>query len=426
MNTPMLPAPEPEFQPAPSHEEPVSRSALRFRRFLMFLPKYWWIPVLTLTIGIVIGAAYVRFKTPTFYSDGTMWQSLRLTLPGEEYFSDDVRDYAVTLGGVLQSEPVHDLALELLRASTNRASILLGKDGQPLPIGITVSGRAGSSLYQVQATGSNPLFTRTYLDAAMQAYLEYTKTVRNQVSGDTLTSLSDQMQRWDQDLKSEQDTLLAFERTNNLAILQEEASVAGTYLTQLRTQLSDLQLEGRLLNDVTNTSALGTNASFTIAADMTSSLPPGATATQQAALNDLEQLKIQRARLSKYLRPKHPKLVALDEQIARAEQMQQVYQHENQGQLTAERQANQIKARDIMLTIKEWETKVSQANAAIAQADRLKLNIQQTQNVYDRLDVLVQNLGISRDIDQGTLSILAQASPTKRSYTSEKQGLVLA
>ena len=53
-----------------------------------------------------------------------------------------------------------------------------------------------------------------------------------QVSGDTLASISEQMQRWERDLKTEQDALLAFERTNNLAILQEEANVAGSYLTK--------------------------------------------------------------------------------------------------------------------------------------------------------------------------------------------------
>jgi len=171
---------------------------------------------------------------------------------------------------------------------------------------------------------------------------------------------------------------------------------------------------------------LGTNGTLALAADMTSVLPAGTTSAQQTSLNDLELLKIQRARLGKYLRPKHPTIVKLDEQIARAEQMQQVYQRQNRDQLDAERQANQIKTQNVLLSIKEWEAKVVEANASITEADRLKLDIQRTQNVYDRLALMVQNLSISRNIDQGTLSILAHASPTKRSYSSETQGLVLA
>ena len=427
MNTPLLPGPEPEFQPVASLEEPeMSQSALRLRRFLTFLPKYWWIPALTLAAGIILEAAYVHFKTPSFYSMASMWQTVKLTLPGGGSFSEDMQDYAATLSGFLQSEPLRDQALDLLRASTNSSSIIYGKDGQSVPIDITVSARPRSSIYNVQATGSNPLFTQTFLDAVMQAYLQYMKTVRAQVSGDTLASLSDQMQRYELDVKNEQDALLAFERTNNLAILQEEASVAGSYLTKLKTQLSDLQLESRLLNDATNATGLGTNATLAVTADMTTLLPQGSTLAQQQSLNDLEMMKIQRERLGKYLRPQHPKMVKLDEEIARAEQMQQVYQRENRDQLNSERQANQIKTQNVMTSIEEWEDKVVQANASITEADRLKVDIQRTQSIYDRLASLVQNLSINRDFDQGTLAILAHATPTRRSYKEEEAGLGLA
>ena len=117
-------------------------------------------------------------------------------------------------------------------------------------------------MFNIQATSSNPLFTQTYLNAIMEAYLDYKKNVRQEVSGDTLASISEQMQRWERDLNTEQDALLAFERTNNLAILQEEATVAGSYLTKLKTQLSDLQLEARLLDAATNNPGLAASGTF--------------------------------------------------------------------------------------------------------------------------------------------------------------------
>ena len=124
MNTPLLPGPEPEYQPVAPLEEPgASRSALRLRRFLIFLPKYWWIPVLTLFIGIVLEAAYVYFKTPTFYSEGIMWQSVKLRLPGGEYFSDDMQNYAATLNGVLRSDTLRDQRDSKLWETGSRAYI---------------------------------------------------------------------------------------------------------------------------------------------------------------------------------------------------------------------------------------------------------------------------------------------------------------
>ena len=130
---------------------------------------------------------------------------------------------------------------------------------------------------------------------------------------------------------------------------------------------------------------------------------------------------MQREKLSKYLRPKHPKIVKLDADIERAEQLQDIYRRQNRNQLATARQANQMKTDNVMASIKEWEAKVVEANATIAEAERLKLNIQRTQSVYDRLVLLVQNVGISRNIDQENLAILEPASPAKRSYASEKR-----
>ena len=116
----------------------------------------------------------------------------------------------------------------------------------------------------------------------------------------------------------------------------------------------------------------------------------------------------------------------MDADIEHAEQLQAIYRRQDREQLAAARQANQLKTDNVMASIKEWEAKVVEANATIGEAERLKLDVQRTQSVYDRLALLVQNVGISRDIDQESLAILEPASPAKRSYTSEKTGLVLA
>jgi polysaccharide biosynthesis transport protein len=75
---------------------------------------------------------------------------------------------------------------------------------------------------------------------------------------------------------------------------------------------------------------------------------------------------------------------------------------------------------------KDWEAKVVEANARIAEAERLKLNVNRTQSLYDRLVSLLQNVDISRNIDQETLAILEPASPAKRSYRQDLMLLALS
>jgi capsular exopolysaccharide synthesis family protein len=85
-----------------------------------------------------------------------------------------------------------------------------------------------------------------------------------------------------------------------------------------------------------------------------------------------------------------------------------------------------LRIENVQTAITEWESKVVEANSRIAEAERLKLNVQRVQSVYDRLTLLVQNVGISRNIDQETLAILEHASPPKRSYSEEKSALMMA
>ena len=178
-------------------------------------------------------------------------------------------------------------------------------------------------------TGSNPEYTRNYLDALMQAFINYDRETRTALQGTTLASITDQMQTLEQELKVEQDALLIYERTNDLGILQDEQSVAGGYLEKLRTQLSDLELENKLLTtaetDNSQAAAGGTNqaAPSAILSFTRTHQPRGGPAAQgPESSTQLEVMKMERADLAKYLDPKSEKLKELDDQIKRAEDLE--------------------------------------------------------------------------------------------------------
>jgi capsular exopolysaccharide synthesis family protein len=362
-----------------------------------------------------------------------MWETVKLRLPDGAFFTEDVQNFLGTQTELLQSLKLRELTLGRLRAASNNLVIPKGDDGEPLPVNVRVSGSAKSSVFVLEANGAHAPYVRAYLDALMDAYLEYKKNVRQVVSGDTLASITEQVQKAERDLKNEQDALTAFQKTNNLAILQEEGTIAGGYLARLKTQLSDYQLEDRLLkaaatdqsgpNSETNRVILDL-ANLNVLPNSSSSITPNT--ERQSASKELELLKIQRVKLSKYLRPKHPKIVKLDADIDRTSKLLEVFQHQSREQLVAAQEANRLKNENVLSSIKEQEAKVLEANTRIAEAERLKLNVQRAQSVYDRLLLLVQNVAISRNIDQETLSILEPATIPKRSYTREKSLLATA
>ncbi len=408
----------------------------RLRRFLDGLKKFWWIPLITLVLAIGIGYFCVRRMQPLFLSQSRVRETMKMQLPDQSVYSDSSGNLATgTMIELLQSRKLRGITLARMKADPSNIEIPLGKDGQPPFVSISVNSSPNSSIYNITATSSNPDFTQHYLDALMPSYINYDRDIRNTVAGDTLASITDQMQGLERDMKYEQDQLMTFQQTNNMAVVQEESSVASSYLGKLQMQLEDLQLESKLLGAAEKANELqvaGTNNGvnpFDVIAGSGAGGHAAGAQDGKASSVDVDLLKIQREQLIKTA-PESPKIADYDEQIKRAQasvdanRNQSLSQHT--AQLAAYREANQIKIDYDKAAIKEWQAKVESANMILGEAERLKLNIQRTQGVYDRLTLMSQNVGISRGLDQESLSILEPASAPWRSYQREKNSMGFA
>jgi capsular exopolysaccharide synthesis family protein len=432
VNTPTPPPPEPGYDLiGPPEDYSAPASPFRIQKFIAFLRKHWWVPVLTLALFLGAAIGYVLWSPPTFVSQASMWETEKLRLPEGALFTEDPQNYLGTQTELIRSGRMRQLTLARLQAVMTNG-VPRGKDGKPLAVELAVKQAPKSSVFVVEASGSEPAYTQAYLDSLMNEYLEYKKNVRKVVSGDTLASISEQVLRLERDLKADQDALTTFEQSNNLAILQEEGAIAGGYLARLKTQLSDYKLESQLLDATALEQDMNGAGTTNFAGSLVDSLreqnsaPSAATVERQSAFQQVELLKIEREKLSKYLRPKHPKIVKLDADIERGQKLLELYRNQNRGQLATARQALKMRADSVQASIREWEVKVVDANARIAEAERLKLNVNRTQSLYDRLVTLLQNVDISRNIDQATLAILESASPAERSYKKELAALALA
>ncbi len=418
------------------YAEPVDHQAVAApsvnKRLFHFIRKYWWVPLLSTVLALAAAAAFIRFSPPVYVSVGKMWETEKMQLPESGAFVQDLQNYLGTQIELLRSDKLRDLTLQRLKAEGTN-NIPKGPDGYPLKVALRVTQTPKTAVLEVAAFCSDPAYARAFLNALMQEYLEYKKTVRKSVSGDTLASISGQALRLEQELKASQDSLTAFQQTNNLAILEEEGRIAGGHLAQLKTQLSDLKLEAQLLEATAVERDYAGPGRTNITAFMVTPLPGASTATpsafaaeRQTAVRDLEVLKMQREQLSKYLKPKHPKIVKLDADIDRGQKLLEVYRTQNQEELNASRQALKMRLESVQASIREWESKVVEANSRIAEAEKLKLNVSRTQSLYDRLVLMLQNVDVSRNLDRETLAIFEPASAPERYHFKDLLAVALA
>ena len=81
-----------------------------------------------------------------------------------------------------------------------------------------------------------------------EAYLAFKKETRAKTSQDVLDSLNDQLTKKASDLQAEQDKWAEFQKSNNVAVLEEDGRSAGVYLSQLNLELAKSRLDLNLLN----------------------------------------------------------------------------------------------------------------------------------------------------------------------------------
>lgn len=438
MSSELIPASEPDYQRSGAADDSLPPSpSQRLKRFIGSLRKFWWIPLLTLITGAGVGVYFAARMVPVYESVATMQETMNEPVQDPSIYSDSLGDFADT-GKLLQKEKLRERALELLKSMTNSGPIPLGPDGHPPMVLVQANIDPKSSIFDITAVGSNPEFTRNYLDALMQAFINYEQERRTTESATTLAHITDQIQVLAQELKVEQDALMTYERTNDMGVLQEEEAVAGSYLEKLQTQLSDLELEKNLLKkaeDEIKQAAGTTNATIPYAViqgleaiSSSGSVSASGTTTQSPGNStDLEMMKMERMELAKYLDPNSQKLAELDDQIKRAEDLEKASSHvsaqQTADQLMAYIKVNEIRIDYVNDSIKDWQAKVAEANTRQAGADQLKLNIQRTQSVLDRYTSMSENLGISRSLDQESLAVLEPASPPYRSNSAEKRAL---
>jgi capsular exopolysaccharide family len=368
------------------------------RRFLHFLAQKWWIPVLTVALALAGQWVYFHFYPPPAIAISRMLVGGKVKIPEGGLYAEEWQNFFGTQLELMQSEKIQGRTLDRIQR--------LRQNRNQSPIKLEVTQTRKTAIFVLQAKGKDPAYTANYLNALMDEYLSYRKDVRALSSDDTLASLTTQFLEQENQLKRHQEGMLEFQKTNSVALLQEQASSAN--LTKLNQELADLKLQRALLAGLSDSSEQKDGGKD-------NSKPLDAAANLFGVAMDLkpkqalEMLKYQKEELARTIRPEHPKMQKLDQEIARAEKLVALDQGVDRDQLDAKRDSIDLKIKSIEEATKQWEEKMISANRHLAEYTLLKDNLDRAQNLYDRLLHLLQNVGLDKNVDQETVVVLDQA-----------------
>ena len=259
---------------------------------------------------------------------------------GAVYSEDSVNFYGTQIQ-LMQSAEVRRSAEALVRSTH--------PEMQPVQVEVTVTQKPRTSIFDLQAIGSRPDYTQAYLNALMQKYLDFKKGMREDQGHNVTTAITEQLIQVEKELRNGEDEMLEFQKQNNIGFIQEEGNSAAAYLVRLNQQFASLKTEYELLElldldqnlDRTQNKA-GPSPGAQSSEDTEGGMPfsdVGPEADYLKAKQNLQLLKAERDTLAKDLRPKHPKILKLDDEIVKQENLINLFREDTVEKLETRRKS---------------------------------------------------------------------------------------
>ena len=392
------------------------------RRYLSYLRERWWVVLVCIALATGAIVAYETIRADTYTSFAQLYTSGQVQLNVASIFDEESQTYFGTQIELFKSA-------RLQGAAFDRIGFVL-KPRQKSPVKLEVVQPMKTSILVLQATGSDPSLTQRFLQALIDEYLAYRKETRISSSEDVVLSLNDQLAKKEKELQIEQDKLVEFQKTNNIAVLEEEGKSAGLYLADLNLQLAKFKLDRDLLakglipgtNEalVMQTAVLTgmTNiASGTSSDALSTSRENEVTGLASSSSNDTAlksarvELAVRRADRDQTLTERGAVAARrLDDEVKRLERTVAILEEQNLAEKRGNLDELNKRIDAIQVSIPSWESRVLDINERVSESQRLKNNVQREQGYYDHLLATLQNVDLGKNVQQERLSVLQPAT----------------
>ncbi|MEP6685952.1 MAG: polysaccharide biosynthesis tyrosine autokinase [Verrucomicrobiota bacterium] len=383
----------------------------RLHRYKSLLQRRWWILLLTVCIGLFVQAWIIYQSPPSFLSTSKMMVAGKLNIGQNAVYSEDSNNFYGTQIQLMQSSEVRRSAESLVRSTH--------PEMQTAPVEINVTQRPRTSIFELQAIGSMPEYTQAFLNAVMQKYVDFKKGLREGQSHNVTTAITEQLVQTEKDLRNAEDELLEFQKENNIGFIQEEGNSAAAYLVRLNQQLAQLKTEHDLLSlldldqnlDRAQIKPEGTPGVQINPNEGMAFSDVGPEAEYLKSKQAVQLLKAERETLGRDLRPRHPKIIKLNDEITKQEKLIELYRQDTVEKLETRRKSIGKQMENLQTNIKEWETKALDLSQRLAQFNRIKGKSDRLKTLYERLTNSLKDVDVSQVVDSSDqVSIMEMAS----------------
>jgi succinoglycan biosynthesis transport protein ExoP len=422
------------------HREGGRKFYSLLQRYRNLLERRWWVLVAGLIVALGVEVLMLHHAPPAFASVGQMIVNVKLNIQQNSLYTEELGNFLGTQQALMQSEQVAS------RAHQRLDSQFPGTPADAVKLQVTVLPK--TTIFFLRATGGNPEYTKAYLEACMEEFQNLKKGIAEHASDTTIAGLTDQMLRLEPDMRKVDDQIAAFIGTNDVTLTQEASGVAS-YLSLLYQRLAEakseydllqsMNLDQNLLLEQDRTPTItgqplagggrtdsGLLANAALGGDSTLFAPSTIGMEYLSIKQQILLTKAEMDRYGEYLKPMHPKMIELTEQLERLNRLLAIYKDQSLEQLEAKKNALALQIKNLQnetQKLGEQNVGLSRRNAEYT---RMKAKGDRLQALYDQLLATLQTLDVNKDIGQESVTIYQPASDAYPLDPMQGKKLVIA
>jgi len=380
------------FQPA-DRATGAAQFFSRVQRYKTLLKRRWWILLITLVIAV--GAQTYRVsKTPlTYLSKAQMIVGNRAVVADTSAQGQE-ENFVGTSIALLKGTLITRRAIENVKS--NHPALV------PSLVTVEVSLVPKTSIFLLQGRGADPEFTRAYLNALMEEFLDYRREMRKGTTEETVQAIATEANKARQDIAAAKLELENFRTTNNVAFVEQEATRAGGLVISLKGELAQALTELQFLDSVTTLPAAS------VASDEKNA--PNASEARDQARRQLEALKLQRDVQAATHKPLHVKMIKLEEQITAQEKLLSVIAKQTADELSQRRTGLRTRLATLEQRIAQESERALEASARLGIYESIKGRIQSAETLFTRITTMLDSVKIGGGVPTENVQVLEPAT----------------
>ena len=418
--------------PGPGQSSTLSRiheASAKFQRYKILLRRRWWFLLLTASIGVCVQALRITGRPQEFRS------LAKLVAGGTMVFNDSVTwreqqaDFYGTIIETVESAEMKRRALERVRA--------LNPDVKDSDVEIRVAQTKGSAIFNILATGSEPKYTRIFLDALLDEFIAFRQSIREQAQGKVLQQFLQEVVTKQKIMEESLERLTKFEMANNILTITNGNNLAAQFLGNLesqresqRTTLEELRLAIANVNAamearerMLSAGASGTAAAGTKAAENTQ--PAGATADSAPGRNGITmaeqdylrtkskitELKTKLDSLLIQFKTQHPTVVDVTEELAAQKALLDSYAQQIQQEMHTQMADIERRVQVLDAQISQKQKEALDLGSKLAEDGKLKKAAESAKMAYEKLFEKVEQIQSVFNSQADYVAIQERATP---------------